>query len=250
MSEGMEKNTPANMEEPEIFGQSKSREEIKAEERAAKAAQRAVAKAAAAQRRANRQPIPKEKRTDLIVISCILGAMVLLIPLLLFINHLSEAKQARFERDEAFTTYFLDSNAADDLELADDGITAAVYQAYYTKGGYLAVEMILGNGTATEQHLDAIAVELRNGDTEAVIASGKTSSVSENYTIPAGETKEYTLYISPEHITVRDDPLTTISYTITADGIAIGGESSEQGETSGTETSGTETTGTESSAEE
>lgn len=211
------KNNEQNLD---IFGQSKSREEIKAEAKAAKAAKRAAEKEAAAQRRANRQLIPKEKRTDLVVISCILGAMVLLIPLLLFINHLSEAKQARFEMDDTRESYFLDTAAAP--ELADDGITAAIYRAFYTKGGYLAVEMILGNGTKYEQHLSAISVELRNGDDEKVIASGKTTSVSESYTIAAGKTREYTLYISPEHIKIKDDPLSTISYTITADGVAVG----------------------------
>ena len=211
------KNDEQNLD---IFGQSKSREEIKAEAKAEKAAKRAAEKEAAKALRAQKKQLPKEKRTDLMVISGILAAMILLCGVALAVQFASEKRQARFEMDDTRESYFLDTAAAP--ELADDGITAAIYRAFYTKGGYLAVEMILGNGTKYEQHLSAISVELRNGDDETVIASGKTTSVSESYTIAAGKTREYTLYISPEHIKIKDDPLSTISYTITADGVAVG----------------------------
>ncbi|MBQ8682939.1 MAG: hypothetical protein IJ518_00300 [Clostridia bacterium] len=234
MSEDMEKNIPELDEQLEIFGQSKSREEIKAEKRAEKAAQRAAAKVAAAEYKAKKKTMPKEKRTDLLAVTGILVAVVLLCGVALGVQFAKEKKQAKFERDETIQDYFLYTDAESELELADDGITAAVYQAYYTNGGYLAVEMILGNGTASEQHLTAISVKLSNGDTEELIASGKTTDVSENYTIPAGGKKPYTLYISPEHVVIKDDPLSTISYTITADGMPVGTPVSTGGTTTTT----------------
>ncbi len=238
MGEELEKvSTETQETAPEIFGQSKSRDEIKAEEKAAKAAKRAAEKEASKALRAQKKAMPKEKRTDVMVVAGILAAVVLLCGVALGVQFAKEKRAARFERNEKFESWFMDADATP--ELADDGVTAAVYQAYYTNGGYLAVEMVLGNGTKWEQHPEAISIKLSNGETEKVIADGKTTDVSESYTIPAGENKTYTLYISPEHVLIKDDPLSTISYSITVDAVAVDME-----ETAGSTTTTAGTTGT------
>ncbi len=208
-------------EEPEIFGRSKSREEIKADRIAEKAAQKQAAKEAraAALAAAKNQPKDPERIREFWIIGGILLVVVAVCAILLAVQFHKDKEQEAFQQDETRASYFLDNDAAP--ELTDDGLNAAVTKIYYTNGGYLAVEMILGNGMDKPQHLDSIEVKLKNGETKKTIAAGFTDQVSEDYVVPAQGTNDYTFYISPEHIEIKDDPLQKISYSITATGIVI-----------------------------
>ena len=105
--------------------------------------------------------------------------------------------------------------------MSEEGIKGAVTKAYYTNGGHLCVEMVLGNGLDKPQHLESILVEIHNGDSKKLIASGYTDKVAETYTVPAGGTNVYTLYIAPEHVVIADDTLEKITYTITTSGVVV-----------------------------
>lgn len=212
MSEEQNKKTAA--EELEIFGEHKSREQVRAEERARKQAEREALKAEIkARRQQKKSGTDTTRRKDILVVSIILVSIVVLCVAALALQFIQEQRQERFLQDDTRESYFYDGDATPDM--SDEGITAAITQAYYTKGGYLCVQMVLGNGTASEMSLDAIEVLLTN-EAEEQIASGYTADVSDDYTIEAGGTNDYTFYISPEHITIKDDPLTTIGYTIHA----------------------------------
>lgn len=197
--------------EPEIFGRSKTRDEIKAEAKAEKASRRAAAKEARLALKAEKKSQPKEKHPEMIVMLVALGVIVVGCIVALALQFVEAAEEEGYARNESFSTYFVDEEAAP--ELADDGITAAVNQVYYTNKGYLCVSMTLGNGMETEQVMDSIQVKILNEEDE-LVASGYTDKVNQKFSIPAGGTTAYTFYISPEHVSITDDPLTTISYDI------------------------------------
>ncbi len=201
--------------QPEIFGRSKSREEIKAEEKAAKVARRAAAKEARRALKEQRKSAPKEKRPELAVMGVLLAVIVAGCVAAVGFQLSSEKKAQAYERDESFSTWFVDESAQP--ELSDEGITAAVNEVYYTKGGYLCVKMTLGNGLDDEQYMESIEV-LISDEKENLIAGGKTDKVSDEFFVPAKGTETYTFYIAPEHVKITDASLETISYTITATG--------------------------------
>ena len=206
-------------EEMGIFGRSKSREEIKAEEKARKAAELAALREARRQAKEAKKAAPKEKRGDLLVMGIILLAVLIGAGVLLGINIAKSNKELSYEMSEDTPGYFYDGEATP--ELKDDGITAAVNQAYYTNGGHLCVYMTLGNGADKAIRLDTLEVKISNGNTEQLIASGYTKDVDDTYVVPAGGTNTYTFYIKPEHVKIADDTLETISYEITAVGTLI-----------------------------
>lgn len=210
-----EKNIGFVNGEPEIFGRSKSREEIKAEEKAAKAARRAAVKEARRAFKEQKKSAPKEKRPELVVMAVILVVIVAGCAAAMAFQLASEKKAQAYERDESFTSWFVDGEAQP--ELSDDGITAAVNEVYYTKGGYLCVKMTLGNGLKDNQYMDSIEVQISD-ENEKLIAGGYTNKISDEFFVPGKGTAPYTFYIAPEHVKITDDSLESISYTITATG--------------------------------
>jgi len=200
-----------SVDEMEIFGEHKSREEVRAEEKARKKAEREAMAAVAKARRQAAKEGPKSQRKDVLTVSIVLGVIVLLCVGALALQFFHAAEEENFQRDEAFDTYFYDGDAKP--ELTNDGLTAAVTQAYYTNGGHLCVQMVLGNGTDEERLMTEIEVSIIN-EAEETIASGYAEVSNSMVLVPAGGTIEYTFYIAPQHVSIHDDPLTTIGYTI------------------------------------
>ncbi len=202
-------------QEPEIFGRSKSREEIKAELKAAKKAKRAELKASLRAQRLAKKAQPKEKQPELWITFGVLGMVMVLILVALGFGFANDTKMKGFEQDADRETYFVDSEAVP--ELTDEGLSAAVTAAYYTKSGYLCVELNMGNGTAKPLYMYELEVQIFNGN-EELVASGYTEDIDPTYVVASGGTAPYTFYISPEHVKIADDPLTNISYSVTASG--------------------------------
>lgn len=207
-----------SQQEPEIFGRSKSREEIKAEQKAEKAARRAALKEAYQAQKAQKKNQPKEKRPELWIMGGILAVIVIGAAVALAVQMHNDAKKEAYEQDTTRASYFLDEDATP--ELSDDGLSAAVNQVYYTKGGYLCVQMTLGNGLDKDQYMSDLEVQILDEE-ENLIAGGYTENIDEEYFVPANGTNQYTFYISPEHVKVTDDPLSSITYSITAGGYTI-----------------------------
>lgn len=195
----------------EIFGEHKTREEVRAEEKARKKAEREAMAAVAKARRQAAKEGPKSQRKDVLVVSLVLAFIVLGCVGALALQFLQTSKEEKFQRNEAFDTYFIDTDAKP--ELTDDGLTAAVTHVYYTNGGHLCVQMVLGNGTEDERLMTEIEVSVTN-EAEETIASGYAEVSNSMVLVPADGTTEYTFYIAPEHVSIHDDPLTTIGYTI------------------------------------
>ena len=210
---------PEAKEELEIFGRSKSREEIKAEVKAQRAREIAALREARRLAKEAKKTAPKESCRELLVMGAILAVLIIGCGIVLGINISKSNKELLYERDEENTGYFYDNDA--EPEMKDDGITAAVNQAYYTKGGHLCVYMTLGNGADKPMRLDTLEVKISNGETKDLIASGYTAEVDDSYTVPAKGTNTYTFYIKPEHVKIVDDTLETITYEITAVGTIL-----------------------------
>lgn len=206
-------------EEMGIFGRSKSREEIKAEEKVRRAAEFEALREARRLAKEAKKAAPKENSRDLLVMGVILLVIAIGCGVAVGVNINKANKELLYEMSDNTPGYFYDSEATP--ELKDDGITAAVNQVYYTNGGHLCVYMTLGNGADKAIRLDTLEVKISNGETEALIASGYTEDIDDAYTVAAGDTNTYTFYIKPEHVKIADDTLETISYEITAVGTLI-----------------------------
>ncbi len=209
-------NEALRPDEPEIFGRSKSRAEIKAEQKTQRAkeldALRQARRAARQARKAN------ASKVDLIILLVVLGLVLVFGGVLIGNSIAKENKQKAYERSETVSGYFYDDEAKPTLE--KDGITAAVNEVYYTAGGYLCVNMTLGNGTDKTMSLDSLEVALSN-EKDALIASGYTEAIDTSYRIEAGGYNTYTLYIKPEHIKLANDTLSPLTYQITAVGTEV-----------------------------
>lgn len=203
-------NHPYSPDEFEIFGAHKTREQIKAEEKARKKAQREALRREMQARREAYHTNTAPRRHDVWTVIIVLVAIVALGVGALALRFSRESQMQKFERDENRTTYFADADATP--ELADDGVTAAITEVFYTKGGYLCVELVLGNGTAYPMELDALEVVLVNGEEQQI--AGGWAETSDGVVVPVKGTENYTFFISPEFITLKDDPLTTLGYTV------------------------------------
>ena len=187
------------------------------EEKARKQAERAALRREMAARRAARKEsaaLPRQGVWSVVVVTV---AILALAAAALAIQFTRAAKADRFAKDDSRDTYFLAADATPDMEQA--GITAAVSEVYYTKGGYLCVKLALGNGADTAMRLEAIDLVLYNAD-EQQIASGYAATSGE-LVVPAGGYDDYTFYVSPEHITITDDPLTDVGYTVNVTGSPV-----------------------------
>lgn len=205
-------------EQPEIFGRSRSREEIRAEIRAQKAQAREEAKRQLKAEREHRRAgqSSDQRRRDRWITIGVLGLIFVVCGGLLAWQIGSDLKDEKFEKSETYTAEFVDESAQP--ELSEDGLTATVNRVYYTKGGYLCVQLTLGNGLDKPQHMSSLQVQLSNSDSGEQIASGYTAKISEKYVVPEQGYNTYIFYISPEYVSITDDPLESITYEITCEG--------------------------------
>lgn len=202
----------ASEQEFEIFGEHKTREQIKAEEKIRKEAERNALK----ERLKNSQPNwkafeGKEWLTPVIVITVFVALLVGTLALAFSVSDTSE----RLQRDESNAAYYLDETA--EPELSEEGITGAVREIYYTKGGHIAVKMLLGNGSDDHLRMTDIEVVLEKQD-GTLVAGGKAEVTSE-FVILTNADEEYTFYISPEHISEKVTSFTELNCTILATGV-------------------------------
>lgn len=206
-------------EEMGIFGRSRSREEIKAEQRAQRAREIQALRDARRAKREARRAESKGNRKDLLFMGAFLLAVIVVCGVILGVQIAGSNDQAKYEASETNTAHFYDLDALPTLE--EDGLTAVINEVYYTKGDYLCVNMTLGNGLDETTTLDSLEVKISNSDTNALIASGYTEAIDGTYRLEAQGYNTYTLYIKPEHIKIMDDTLQKLTYEITAVGTTV-----------------------------
>lgn len=203
-------------EEIELFGAHKTKEEIKADEKARKAKERAALKEAVATRRKEGKGSGVHSR-EMIPVFVVCGIIVVLCVVLLLVQFGRAEENRAWLRNESFESWFTDVEVAPTLE--EDGISANVVEAYYTNNGHLMLRMLLGNGSEGDLRLEQLDINLYNASDE-LIGGGTVVVESEEIIVPTDDTTEYTCYIAPEHLKIKDDPLTMLRYDIDITGSA------------------------------
>ncbi len=207
---------PLGAEELEIFGRSKSREEIAQEKKAQRAKEiRALRDARVAAKEA-KKAAPKGSRKDMLIV-LIVFAVVILIGALAIGRSIAKANEAqKYEYDDKNPGYYVDEDILP--ELSNDGVTAEIREAYYTKGGYLYVLLVLGNGDDRTLRLNSVEITIQNGNTDALIAQGFFEGIvaegGGDLTVPAQDYVVHEFYIKPEHVKITDDSLNVLTYSI------------------------------------
>lgn len=206
-------------EELDLFGEHKTREQIRAEERQRKKEERAALRREMKKRRETKEKSTPAKRKDILAVGAVLLAIILLCGLALG-NSLLRGNQSRaWEIDES-RGYILKTDAYP--ELVAEGPKADVLEVYFTENDHMYLELILGNGTEKPVKINSVDVQVYNDETDELIAAGKVI-VEEDVTVLVQDIAYYEFYISPEHIFV--DNTTSLpevcSFVIEIDGTPV-----------------------------
>lgn len=186
----------------EIFGEHKTRQQIKAEEKARKQAEREALKAEMEKRRrAAKEGGAPAKRKDIIVVVAVVVAIVLLCMLALGNSLLKGKEDRQWEIDEA-RGYILKENCSP--EISSEGPTADVLECYFTQNNHMYIEVAVRNGTDKPVRIDAVDIVVKDNDTGDMIAGGKVF-VEEEWILEVMDLAYYPIYIAPEHLTVDAD---------------------------------------------
>lgn len=207
-------------EELDIFGEHKTREQVRAEEKVRRKEEREALKQELKRRRQEVKEgnIPS-RRKDIIVVSAVLAGIVLLCVLALFTNFSKEEKSKEWAINED-RGHFVDEKAQP--VMSGDQPEAAVTEAYFTNNGHLCIEMSISNGTNKVLSIDAMDVSAYNYLTGECIGGGK-AELEEPLTILLAGVESYTFYIAPEHIQIgeKESVPELMSFDITMDYHAV-----------------------------
>ena len=206
-------------EELEIFGEHKTKEQVRAEEKARKKAEREALKQEIQRRRqeAKESGTAPAKRKDIIVVSAVLAGIVLLCVLALGNSFWRAEQSQQWKINEARGHY---TNADAYPAMSGDGPKADIKEAYFTTNNHLCVELLISNGTDKLIDIEAIDVALYDYNTDELIAGGK-ATLQEDLIVAVAGVSSYTFYIAPEHIHVDETtPLPEVlSFTVSIDSV-------------------------------
>ncbi|MBE6807183.1 MAG: SLAP domain-containing protein [Ruminococcaceae bacterium] len=202
--------------EIELFGAHKTKEEIKADNKARKAKERAALKAEiAARRKEGKSGHPALKEMLPVLIVCGITLVLCVVLLVIQFNRAENNGADAWEYNEELG-YFSDVEVAPTMKEGE--ITERLVEAYYTNNGHLYLRMIFSNGDKRAVQLETVDIRLKNGE-DQLIGSGEFNV--KNKIIPAEGTLEYACYIKPEHLEITNDSLEVITSFIDANGYYI-----------------------------
>ena len=199
----VQQNDMAFDTELEIFGEHKTKEQIRAEEKIRRKEEREALK----QEMERRRQAAKEgsgvpaHRKDVITVSAVTILIVLLSVLALTLNSCRADKNWDWEINSSRGQY-IKTDAYP--EMSGEGPKADVSEAYFTNNGYLCVEMLIGNGTDKVLSINAMDVSAFDFASEERIGGGR-AVLDEPLIIELASVATYTFYISPEHLAVAED---------------------------------------------
>ena len=184
-------------EELEIFGEHKTREQVKAEEKKQRAEERkALKEELLRQRKEAKENGTPTRRKDILIISAVLVGIVLLCVVALF----GSFKEGEWEMDRARGRF---QKADASPVMSGTGPMLDVSEAYFTNNGHLCIKMIISNGTDKVVRIDSLDIQAYNNDTGEMIGGGK-ATLTEELTIEVAGTTTYTFHIAPEHLKVDE----------------------------------------------
>ena len=189
-------------EDLDLFGEHKSREQVLAEEKERKKAEREALKKEMERRRKDvKEGKVPTRRKDVLIVSAVLVGIVLLCVLALF-NSFKENKKEEDSKINEARGHFV--NEAANPEMSGEGPKADVREAYFTKDGRMCVELLISNGTDKVISIDSLDVSAYDFATEAMIAGGKSELKKDQLTIEVAGIEPCTFYIAPEHVNVGE----------------------------------------------
>lgn len=203
-------------EELEIFGEHKTREQVRAEEKVRRKEEREALKEELKRRRQDiKEGKVPTRRKDVIAVSAVLVGILLLCVLALANSFRKDKEEKEWLINES-RGHFVKTDASP--EMSGDGPMADVSEAYFTNNGHLCVKMLISNGTDSVLRIDALDVVMTNYETGEVLAGGK-AELEEELTIQLAGVEEYTFYIAPEHVLMDEKASLPglVSFTITID---------------------------------
>ena len=190
-------------EELDIFGEHKSREQVRAEEKQRRKEERQVlAEEIKRRRREAKEASIKTRRKDVIIISVVLAGIILLCVLALFNSERKNKEDKAWNIDES-RGHYLDETAAPAM-LSGTQLEVALREAYFTQNGHLCVTLLIYNGTDKMRQIDALDAQGFDYNTKEQFAGGKVV-FEEAVVVQVAETKECTFYIAPEHVLKGED---------------------------------------------
>ena len=189
----------------DIFGEHKTRQQLKAEEKARKKAERESLKKEMKKRSQSAETKgTKATRGDIIAVTAVLVSIVLLCGLALGNSLLRSKDDRQWEHDES-RGYILKTDYNPEISAA--GPKADVLEVYFTNNNHLYVEIAIRNGTDKPVRIDTIDVVVSDDATGDQIAAGKVE-LQEELIIPVMDIVYYPVYVAPEHLFVdKDTPL-------------------------------------------
>lgn len=186
----------------DIFGEHKTKEQVRAEEKARKKAEREALRAEVKRRReeAKNGGTPTTKK-DIIAVAAVVVAIVLLCVLALA-NSLVRSNESVGWEMNADRGYIYKEDC--DPEQSGEGPMADVLETYFTNNGHLYVNLAISNGTDKPVRITAVDVAVYDNDTGELIAGGK-ATIEEEFVVNVADVSYYPFYISPEHVQVDED---------------------------------------------
>ena len=199
----VQQNDMAFDTELEIFGEHKTKEQIRAEEKIRRKEEREALKKEMERRRqaAKEDGGVPARRKDVITVGAVTILIVLLSVLALTINSCRADKNWDWEINSNRGQY-VKTDAYP--EMSGEGPKADVSEAYFTNNGYLCVELLIGNGTDKVLSINAMDVSAFDFASEERIGGGR-AVLDEPLIIELASVATYTFYISPEHLAVAED---------------------------------------------
>ena len=219
--QNMKLNNVVFDENMDIFGEHKTKEQVRAEEKARRKAEREALLEEMERRRkeAKESGVAPAKRKDIIVVSAVLVGIILLCLLSLGTSFMRAKESQQWNINEA-RGHFENPSASPDM--SGDGPKADVRETYFTENNHLCVVLVLNNGTDRMQQVVALDVAVDDYNTETLIAGGK-AELEDELIIEVAGTEVYTFYIAPEHIYVDETASLPelISFEISVDHVPV-----------------------------
>lgn len=184
----------------DIFGEHKTRAQIRAEEKERKKKEREAMRAELENRRKTAREGGITRGKDVLIVVLVLIGIVLVCAIALAVstNRVTEVQQ--WEMDASRGHY---QNPDATPALSSEGLMADVKEAYFTRNGHLCIELVICNGTDKVQAMEALDVSAFVYETDEQIAGGR-AELDEPLEVLVGDTITYTFYIAPEHVMVED----------------------------------------------
>lgn len=164
-----------------------------------------------------KKKITPEERKKIVSFGITAGVSLLVVVIVLVIGavfgNAMRQKSAAQEPRESTPTFY---GTLETEDWEEGKITSAVIEAYYTAEHGMMVTIEFGNALETDEHISKVLISLKN-EKDFQIARAQSASMKADFVVPAGGTNQITMYIKPEYVFVKDDPLETLDYEITID---------------------------------